>query len=100
MPQRFNLVAGHIQEPDKLTGEQGYIFLWVTEFHGGLRDSEPRAYKLPFNAELHTRIVTATAKLRKGLPQLGEVEALDEAPKGRPVDPRQGGTGQCQSEVL
>lgn len=91
VPERFNLIAAQVREPDKLTGEQGRIYLWISEFTGDLNRREPRAYRLPFNAELHAKIVTATAKLKKGLPQLGEAEPMDDVPPVSPQDTKRGG---------
>lgn len=88
LPPRFHLIAAHVSEPDKLAGDDGVIYLWVSEFPGGERLPPPRAYRLPFSPELHARAIAATTKLRKGLPQLGEVQ---EAPPERPIDGKQGG---------
>jgi hypothetical protein len=84
LPKRFNLIATYVEEPDKKTGEAGHIFLWVTDFRKGSGRSEPRAYRIPFEYDLHAKLVAAGTKVRKGIPQLGEV--VDEKPgtAGRP----------------
>ena len=89
LPERFNLVGVYVEEPDKLTGAKGEIFLWVTDMEAGPGHNEPRAYRLPFTAELHAKVVEAGTKLRKNLPQLGELE--EEGPGGRPLDRTQMG---------
>ena len=92
LPKRFNLVAIYVQEPDKTSGDEGEIFLWATDLNKGPRVSEPRAYRVPFTGELHARVVEAGNKMRKGLPQLGEVkEEEDLGAGGRPTDESQGG---------
>ncbi len=91
LPQRFNLVAIYVEEPDKSTGSPGEIFLWATDMAEGPRGAEPRAYRVPFTGELHARVVEAGNKMRKGLPQLGEVKEEQLGPHARPTDESQGG---------
>lgn len=80
LPDRFRLLAVHIQEPSKLTGAEGRIFMWATDMDAPT-DSPPRSHDVPYSAELHQRVAEAGAKLRKNIPQLGETETLD---SGRP----------------
>lgn len=91
LPDRFNLVAVYVQEPDKSTGAPGEIFLWATDMAQGPRSAEPRAYRVPFSNELHARVVEASNKIRKGLPQIGEVEDEPLGPSARPTDESQSG---------
>ena len=91
LPKRFNLVAIFVQEPDKTTGDPGEIFLWLTNLERGARRNEPRAYRVPFNDELHAKVVEAGTKMRKGLPQLGEVVDENLGPHARPTDESRGG---------
>ncbi|MCC7413030.1 MAG: hypothetical protein IT495_15550 [Gammaproteobacteria bacterium] len=85
LPRRFNLVAVYVQEPDKVTGARGDIYLWVTDMLAPPDQSVPRSYRLPFTPELHAKVVEAGTKLRKNLPQLGEIE--EEEGKGSvPLD--------------
>jgi hypothetical protein len=81
LPERFRLIAVHVQEPNKFTGTEGRIFLWATAINAP-PDSEPRAYRLLFAPTLHERAIEARNKLRKGIPQLGEVEKQAQAPPG------------------
>lgn len=74
LPDRFNLIAVQVAEPDKLTGSDGSIYLWVTDMLAGSSDAEPRSYRLPYSVELHSQVQEAGNKLRKKLPQLGEIE--------------------------
>lgn len=71
-PARFNLLAVHVQEPNKASGDPGGIYLWAADMAAGAGGAAPRAYRLPFGAELQTRVTEAGNKMRKGLPQLGE----------------------------
>lgn len=91
LPKRFNLVAIFVQEPDKTTGDAGEIFLWLTDLEKGPARNEPRAYRVPFNGDLHAKVVEAGTKMRKGLPQLGELVDENLGPKARPTDESRGG---------
>lgn len=73
MPPRFNLNAIHVVEPDKSGVEKGAIYLWVTRFATDTSGVVPRAFVLPFSPELQLKITAAGTRLRKNLPQLGEV---------------------------
>lgn len=73
LPQRFNLMGLHIVEPDKSGASRGDLFLWVTELNLDGAPRVPRAFVLPFHPELQAKLVAAGTKLRKGLPQLGEI---------------------------
>ncbi len=72
LPTRFSLVGTHIVEPQKGSSAPGHIFLWVTDLEA-MNEPVPRAYDLRFDPDLHARVVIASQKLRKGLPQMGEV---------------------------
>jgi len=86
LPERFNLIAAHVQEPDKVTGAEGKIFLWATDMARSLREGEPRAYEVPFTRELHAKVMEARNKTRKGQAQLGEISEDPIGPDGRPQD--------------
>ncbi len=75
MPPRFNLNALHVVEPDKSGVEKGAIYLWVTRFATDTSGVVPRAFVLPFTPELQLKVTAAGTRLRKNLPQLGEVIA-------------------------
>lgn len=73
LPSRFNLVGMQIVEPDKSGANKGSIYLWVTDLVEGGGRRIPRAFVLPFTAELQMKIVAAGTKLNKRLPQIGEI---------------------------
>ena len=91
LPERFNVIALHVQEPDKKNGSEGTVFLWVTDLETDPKISIPRAYKLPFTESLHAKIVQASNKLKKGLPQLGEMIEEEVGPSAVPENSREGG---------
>ncbi|MBI2801984.1 MAG: hypothetical protein HYX63_17180 [Gammaproteobacteria bacterium] len=73
LPARFNLMGLQIVEPDKGGTTKGNIFLWVTEMNLDGSPRVPRAFVLPFHPELQVKVAAAGTKLRKNLPQLGEI---------------------------
>jgi hypothetical protein len=82
LPSRFNLNAIHVVEPDKSGVNKGAIYLWVTRFATDTSDVVPRAFVLPFSPELQLKVAAAGTKLRKNLPQLGEVVLVEDKAGG------------------
>ena len=72
LPQRFKLEGILFDEPNKSTQSKGRIFVWVTDLKD-FRKPVPRAYVLHYTPTLHTKLYDAGQKLRRSLPQLGEV---------------------------
>lgn len=77
LPQRFALLAYHVQEPDKASGRPGAVFLWAHDLQADAQHVSPRAYRLPFSAPLNAALVAAGDRLRKGEPQIGEMVASE-----------------------
>jgi len=90
LPKRFNLIAVHVQEPDKASGSAGQIVLWVTDMAEGPRGGEPRAHRVEFTQSLHEKVEEAGNKIRKGLPQLGELREEKVAAHATPATATQG----------
>jgi hypothetical protein len=74
-PERFSLLGVIFEEPNKSTQTRGRIFLWATDMKT-LDNQKPRAYELPYSPLLHSKLYDAGQKLRKQIPQLGEVEIV------------------------
>lgn len=72
-PERFKLIAAHVDQPDKASGDEGGIYLWVTQIEDLTSYGPPRAYKLPYTNLMHEVVIKANAKLKKDIPQLGEM---------------------------
>lgn len=88
-PGKFRLIATHVQQPDKLTGDKGAIYIWLTRIEDLESADPPRAYKLPYSAALHETIINANAKLNKGMPQMGEFRKPDNPNVAVITDPSQ-----------
>ncbi len=80
-PSNFRLIAAHVQQPDKITGDEGAIYLWLTHIDDLSTNTPPRAYEFPYSNALYEKIVLANTKLKKGVPLLGEIEEEDERGK-------------------
>lgn len=74
-PERFRLLAAQVEQPNKATGTEGRIYLWLSRMDNPSTSGPPRAYELPYTEALHEVVITATSKLSKGLPQMGELDA-------------------------
>ncbi|HTT07766.1 MAG TPA: hypothetical protein VMH34_03130 [Gammaproteobacteria bacterium] len=78
MPRRFSILGVYMREPDQMSGEEGNVFFWVVD-----RDPQtaqpnvPRGYIVPYTPELHARVKQVGAKLKKNIPQVGEVQEAD-----------------------
>ena len=89
LPEVFQVHWIKVKEPNKRTGEKGYIYVWATDLSGkevetsgwkGLKGyfisfdnydpSEPRAYRLEYSKERHERAEGALGKL-KGVGKVG-----------------------------
>lgn len=73
LPQRFILHAGEIREPDKTSGADGEIYIWASAINDDSTQADPRAYRLAYSLELHSKVDEAQTKLHRHLPQLGEL---------------------------
>lgn len=82
LPSHFRLLSTEVHQPDKLTGDDGSIFLWVKEIEDITTQVLPRAYILPYSNLLHEKIISAQSKIDHGIPQLGEYEEDDSTRQG------------------
>jgi hypothetical protein len=73
LPARFRLLGVMIDEPDADRGNVGAIYFWGSELDPE-HTQEPRAYHLPYTQTLQAQFEEAHGKLRKNIPQLGEVQ--------------------------
>lgn len=78
LPSQFRLIAAHVEQPNKTTGKEGKVYLWLSEIENMSSTSEPRAYELQYSNELHEKIINVKAKLDKDIAQLGEFKEPDE----------------------
>ena len=77
-PEQFRLIAAHVVQPNKETGEEGSVYLWLTEIENMNSMQEPRAHKIDYSNELHEKIINVNTKLDKDIAQLGEFKEPDD----------------------
>ena len=77
-PEQFRLISAHVVQPNKETGEDGAVYLWLTEIEDMTTSGIPRAYELEYSNELHEKIINVNAKLDKDIAQLGEFKEPDD----------------------
>ena len=74
LPERFVIVAGQVQEPNKEKGSAGTILLWVMALGEREVAREPRAYRIAYDKETHGSLNEAMRKTKNGVVQMGKVE--------------------------
>ena len=77
-PPQFRMIAAHVVQPNKETGQEGAVYLWLSEIEDMVSRPEPRSYKFSYSNELHEKIINVNAKLDKDIPQLGEFKKPDD----------------------
>jgi hypothetical protein len=67
LPERFDLLAEQVIEPDSRAGKPGAVFLWVRSSD----DERPRAYRLSYSKALHEEADQAGKRRAAGTDQRG-----------------------------
>jgi hypothetical protein len=67
LPERFEVLAERVVEPDARSGEPGAIYLWIQT----AQDDRPRAFRLPYSRALHTEADQAGKRRAAGAVQRG-----------------------------
>ncbi len=79
LPERFVLLAAVIEEPG--AKNKGSLYVWVNELKDGKPAAQPRAYRLPYQKDLHALLNEGMKKVRQGISQMGTAEPKT-GPKG------------------
>lgn len=79
LPERFVLLAAVIEEPGAKS--KGALYVWVNELKDGKPAAQPRAYRLPYQKDLHALLDEGMKKVRQGISQMGTTEPKT-GPKG------------------
>ena len=74
LPERFLLLDSSVTEPNKSTGTDGVVYVWIKSLQADRPASQPRAFELPYSKELHSRLEEADNRMRNGILQLGRRE--------------------------
>lgn len=78
LPDKFLLHFTVIEEPDEELGSEGQIFVWLTDLSAHEMAVEPRAYRLPYQKDLHSKLDEAMRESGSGKLQIGEVTPVEE----------------------
>ncbi len=78
LPAQFMLVSSQVVQPDKESGKEGKIYLWVRRMEHLQAAGPPRAYQLTYTNALHDLIIKTQNKLDKGIQQVGEFKEPEE----------------------
>lgn len=81
LPEYFLLHASVIDEPDQVEGNKGQIFIWASELKGSFPASEPRAYVLPYDQDVHSSLEDALRNMRNGVVELGAKKSREAGSK-------------------
>ncbi|MEC8875995.1 MAG: hypothetical protein VYE43_04035 [Pseudomonadota bacterium] len=79
LPETFRLISAQINEPNKITGMSGKVYLWVTPLNENSGITIPRSYQLEYNPELHRIIAEAKVKIKNDVPQIGEIKNKEDS---------------------
>jgi hypothetical protein len=66
-PERFEVLAERVVEPDVRSGEPGAVYLWIQSAD----DDRPRAFRLPYSKALHQEANEADRRRAAGTAQRG-----------------------------
>ena len=69
LPQKFEMVSSLIVEPDLKRDEPGGIYLWIRDLDAD--QLVPRAYRLPYQKQLHRKVDDTQRKQRAGQRHVG-----------------------------
>lgn len=77
VPERFQVLWTRVVEPNPSRQSEGAIYLWVEELdEHNIPSGAPRAFIVPYSAELADKVTTAQAEIKKGNPQGGTRQAF------------------------
>jgi hypothetical protein len=94
LPDNFRISWVVIEEPNKLTKEQGAVYLWIRSLDKiGMAKGRPRSFKMIWNEENHRNAQLALSKLREGEQLNGKkTYGVIEKNAGKKANPYEGET--------
>jgi len=97
LPDNFRISWVVIEEPNKLTKEEGAVYLWVRSIDRiGMAEGKPRSFKMNWSEENHRKAQLALSKLQEGEQLNGKktygVIEKNEGNKANPYDSYEGET--------
>ncbi len=78
IPERFSLLWAEVKEPNKKTGENGMVYLWVEELDEfNLPAGPPRAFQVPYTQALAENTWDAVDRRQDGWDILGTANSVE-----------------------
>jgi hypothetical protein len=78
IPERFSLLWAEVKEPNKRTGDEGYVYLWVEALDDyNLPSGPPRAYEIPYSKTLAENTWDAVDRRQDGWDILGTANSVE-----------------------
>ncbi|MGB0747845.1 MAG: hypothetical protein ACPGO3_03785 [Magnetospiraceae bacterium] len=74
LPAVSMVLGSYVIEPDPETGADGRIYVWADDVSDGTPLGKPRAYELPYDADVHERLFDAQRNARNGIFQILSTE--------------------------
>jgi len=79
LPGHFQVLWAQVEEPDKFTGEDGAIYMWLDELDEyNIPSGVPRAHQLPYTDRLAEAVLEVTDQIQEGMDVAGTAEMFDE----------------------
>lgn len=79
LPGHFQVLWAKVEEPNKFTGADGAIYLWLDELDEyNIPLGVPRAHALPYTDRLAEAVLEVTEKIQEGVEVSGTAEILEE----------------------
>ncbi|MAF08779.1 MAG: hypothetical protein CL389_13130 [Acidiferrobacteraceae bacterium] len=100
LPESFRLLWAKIDEPNKVTGAAGHIYLWVQKLD--VTDSiagGPRAHRLPYRLDLAEEVEDALTRMEGGTPLNGRMTRGMIDPDAEVEAPEQQATSEGDSDI-
>lgn len=87
IPTSFRMLWAEVTEPNPLQHDRGNVFLWLQTLDAqNFPLGQPRAYQLPYSADLQVKVKDAMAKIAQGKEVQGEIDSKKALPKNTADD--------------
>ncbi len=79
LPAHFQVLWAQVEEPDKFTGEDGAIYMWLDELDEyNIPSGIPRSHQLPYTDRLAEAVLDVTDQIQEGMDVAGTAEMFEE----------------------
>lgn len=100
VPDRFTLVSTLVVEPNNFTGEEGAVYLWLSDIDdNNVTSNQPRAYRLEYTEPLADAAEGAQELLDQGEEVEGNVEEAEDPNSVAEAEGGEAGAGAGEGET-